>query len=207
MRKLFVITIIFIVSIVPVFAEGQIGLSLTPEWFWIKSVEGEKAPESIGMTRFMLTVDGANYFGEKGGFGIEYGLGMIFPVNQWEGNVTVKNESSNVGFVFRVGAGYRYELSDLIGFGIGLGLNGLYDSDSQSYLEQTISASEFDLHMYGRITADFTLLEFLRINAGLAIGGPIYTRLSISSGEYKETASIDMGGFFLAPFLGLSYVY
>ena len=123
MKKLFVIAAILIVSIVPVFAEGQIGLSLTPEWFWITSYEGQKAPVSTGMTRFMLTADGANYFGEKGGLGVEYGLGMVFPVNTWEGDITTKSTNSGVGFVFRAGLGYRYEFSDLIGLAAGLGLN------------------------------------------------------------------------------------
>lgn len=75
------------------------------------------------MTRFMLTADGANYFGKKGGIGIEYGFGMIFPINTWQGNITVNAEDSSVGFVFRAGIGYRYEFSDLLGIAAGLGLN------------------------------------------------------------------------------------
>ncbi len=207
MRKLFVIVAILIISIVPIFAEGQIGLSLTPEWFWITSLEGQKAPESTGMTRFMLTADGANYFGENGGFGVEYGLGMIFPVNTWAGNVTTSATDSSVGFVFRAGVGYRYAFNDLIGLAAGLGLNGFYQSEKQAYNGQTISGSEFDLCLYGRITADFTLLDFLRINAGIAIGGPIYALITLSAAGQSQSANMHMGGFFLAPFVGVSYVY
>ena len=207
MRKLFVIAIVFIVSVVPVFAEGQIGISLTPEWFWTTSYEGEKYTESVGTTKFMLTVDGANYFGENGGFGIEYGLGMFFPVNSWQGNVTVSAEGASVGFVFRAGAGYRYAFSDLIGIAAGLGLNGTYQKDSVTYSGSIISVSEFDLCMYGRITADFTLLDSLRINAGLAMGGPIYVLASASMAGQSESMNLHMGGFFFAPFVGVSYIY
>ena len=158
MRKLFVIAIVFIVSVVPVFAEGQIGISLTPEWFWTTSYEGEKYTESVGTTKFMLTVDGANYFGENGGFGIEYGLGMFFPVNSWQGNVTVSAEGASVGFVFRAGAGYRYAFSDLIGIAAGLGLNGTYQKDSVTYSGSIISVYV----VRGKIPRFFRQFHFFR---------------------------------------------
>ena len=61
--------------------------------------------------------------------------------------------------------------------------------------------------MYGRITADFTLLDSLRINAGLAMGGgPIYVLASASMAGQSESMNLHMGGFF-APFVGVSYIY
>lgn len=155
----------------------------------------------------MLTADGANYFGKKGGIGIEYGFGMIFPINTWQGNITVNAEDSSVGFVFRAGIGYRYEFSDLLGIAAGLGLNGFYQSQTQTYSGQSITGSEFDLGIYGRLTADFTLFNSLRINAGLAMGGPVYTLITLSAAGQSESRSMNIGGFFLAPFVGVSYTY
>ncbi len=191
------------IIMVPVFAEGQIGISLTPEWLWITSIEGQNSPYSIGMTRFMLTADGANYFGEKGGFGIEYGLGAIFPINQWQGNSTINTTGTGAGLVFRVGAGYRYEFSELFGLAAGLGLNGAYQPSSL----QGTNINELNLFIYGRITADFTFLEFLRLNVGFAMGGPVYTLVTASSGGQYTSQSMNIGGFFFAPFAGVSYVY
>lgn len=207
MRKILIVAIVLFTVMIPVFAEGQIGVSLTPEWFWLTSMEGQKAPESTGMTRFMLTADGANYFGSNGGFGVEYGLGMIFPVNKWSGNVTTKSTETSVGFVFRAGVGYRHEFSNLIGLVAGVGLNGFYQKENVASPEGQASASEFDLGMYGRIAADFTFIDCVRVNAGIALGGPIYSVVKASAAGESMSMNIHMSGVFLAPFVGVSYVY
>ena len=91
MRR-FLVTVLLILLVVPVFAmDSQIGASIAPEWFFVSKMEDMEMSET-GMTRFYLTIDGANYFGQNGGFGIEYGLGVIFPVNTWSGNVTIDAE-------------------------------------------------------------------------------------------------------------------
>ena len=95
----------------------------------------------------------------------------------------------------------------MIGIAAGLGLNGTYQKDSVTYSGSIISVSEFDLCMYGRITADFTLLDSLRINAGLAMGGPIYVLASASMAGQSESMNLHMGGFFFALFVGVSYIY
>ena len=174
MKKLFVVAIILVCSIIPAFAEGQIGVSLTPEWTGVGN-------NNSGIPNFLLTVDGANYFSEAYGIGVEYGFGMSFPLN---------TDDTTVGFVFRVGVGYRYEFFDFLGVVAGLGLSSGYLSEG--------SSSEFDLAVYGRVAADFTFIDVIRVNVGLAIGGPFYTEPSSATKD---------GGIFLAPFVGVSYVY
>ena len=43
--------------------------------------------------------------------------------------------------------------------------------------------------------------------AGIAIGGPIYALITLSAAGQSQSANIHMGGGFLAPFVGVSYVY
>ena len=129
MRKILIVAIMLFAVMIPVFAEGQIGVTLAPEWFWFTSVGGEKIPESFGESSFMLSVDGANYFGENGGFGVEYGVGLGLPMRIWEGQLSAKSPEK-AGFAFNVGAGYRYEFSDLVGIVAGLGLGGYYQNSA-----------------------------------------------------------------------------
>lgn len=205
MKRIFVV-LLLISALVPVFAmDGQIGVSIAPEWFWINKIEGQDFSD-YGQTRFYLTVDGANYFGENGGFGIEYGLGLIFPINTWQGDVTI-DANGGTGFAFRAGVGYRHEFNSLLGLVAGLGINGTYDSGSQSYAGQTVSVSEFDLGIYGRVALDITIIDFLRFNAGLAMGGPVYSNMKMSIGNQSESSNVDLSGFYLAPFVGIAYAY
>lgn len=103
--------------------------------------------------------------------------------------ITVNAGNSSVGFVFRAGIGYRHEFSDFLGIAAGLGLNGYYQSETQTYSGQSVTASRFDLSIYGRLTADFTLFDSLRINAGLAMGGPVYVLISASAAGQSESRS------------------
>lgn len=207
MKKI-VVLLLLLASLVPLSAmDSQIGVSIAPEWFWVTAFEGNKAPESTGATSFYLTVDGANYFGENGGFGIEYGLGMAFPINTWAGDMTTE-ANGDVEFAFRVGAGYRHEFNSLIGIAAGLGLNGSsYSQTGDTGYGYTGKASIFSLGIYGRVAVDFTFIDFLRINAGVAMGGPVYSSMKVSSMGQSMSMDIDLSGFYLAPFVGVSYAY
>ena len=205
MKRLSVALLILLFAL-PVFAmDGQFGASIAPEWFFISKMEGQELSDT-GMTRFYFTIDGANYFGENGGFGIEYGLGLIIPVNSWSGNITVNSEGG-CGFAFRAGLGYRHEFNSLIGIVAGLGLNGTYDSETQSYSGYSATASELDLGIYGRVAVDFTFIDCVRVNAGIAMGGPVYTNMKMSVNGQSQSADLNISGFYLAPFVGVAYAY
>ena len=179
--------------------EGQIGISFTPEWSWITTNSNGNIPEdNTTAPDLMLTLDGANYFGRNGGgFGVEYGLGVAFSA-----------ESQNdigPGFVFRAGIGYRFEFSRLFGLSLGFGLNGAYISESSNAGEYTVTFSNLQLGLYGKVAADLTLIDCIRINLGIAVGGPVYNSISSSIGS--GSFNIDTNGVFLSPFVGVSYVY
>lgn len=204
MKKLLIVALVFIVSMSALSAhEGQIGISFTPEWSWITSFEGNDLGDiDMEGTNLLLTVDGANYFGRNGsGFGVEYGLGVAFPVGSQ--NEILPQEDSGAGFVFRAGIGYRFEFSRLFGLALGFGLNGAYQSESFSSLDLTITGSAFELGLYGKVAADLTLIDCIRINLGIAVGGPVY---NLISGE-EASENINIGGVFVSPFVGVSYVY
>ena len=75
--------------------------------------------------------------------------------------------------------------------------------------------TNFRLDIYGDVSLDITLLEFLRINVGVILGGPVYssfTTKSSSSGIFGDhnnttTGTIDESGFWLAPVIAVSYTY
>ncbi len=214
MKKLLIAAIILIFSAIPLFAEGQIGISFSPEFAWLTS--STETPPSMFETSFTFSIDGANYFPEAYGFGIEYGLGLSFPWMYWYDGDSESSHFSIVGIVFRLGAGYRYAFSDFLGLVAGLGLAGGY------YIYPNASGSNFNLSMYGRVAADFTFIDALRVNAGLAIGGGLFMAdfYAIDEDKYHlidDTGkSYDISGvylkrdydtFFLAPFVSVSYVY
>lgn len=192
MKKLLAISIILLVAVSSTFAaDGQIGITLMPKWDWVTSIEGQEI--NLASSSFLLTADGANYFGRDGGFGIEYGLGAAFALSNDE--MTSAAGLSDSALAFRFGLGYRHQFSSLIGMFAGFGLGG----EAMFANEGTM----LELDLYGRLGADFTVLDFLRINVGLMLGGPVYFGTFTSAGSY----SLSITGFYIAPFAGVSYTY
>ena len=207
MKKLLIVALVFIVSMSALSAhEGQIGISFTPEWSWVTTLEGNKLPKNEEGLTMMLSIDGANYFGRRGdGFGLEYGIGMAFPVTQQDMNYPILNQinGSDIGLVFRFGIGYRFEFSRLFGLALGFGLNGAYQAENIISSGKTATESVLLLGLHGKVTADLTIIDCLRINLGIAVGGPIYNLISVEN----YSANLNIGGVFVSPFVGVSYVY
>lgn len=207
MKKVLILLVLAVFLVIPVSADSQLGISIAPEWMWISKAEGVSI-ENMGTTRFYLTADGANYFGRNGGFGIEYGLGAVFPLNMWVGDTTVNLNGDGTAFAFRVGLGYRHEFNNLIGMVVGLGLNGTFGGGSYGFGDSSTSyAAELDLGIYGRVAVDLTFIEALRVNVGFAMGGPVYTAVFEESAGQTMSQSVNISGFFISPFVGISYVY
>ena len=211
MRKIVFVLVVLLAFTGMLFAgEGRVGVTLSPEWFW--NTEAEKT----GYTDFNLMAEGANYFGKKGGFGIEYGLGVGFPVNTWvNGSDPQKVEDGKSLFLFKIGAGYKHEFSDMFGLSAGLGIRGSVQSygDGGSIAGVSISGKStiFIMDIYGSVAADITLLDFLSLQAGVSVGGPVVSNMTTKGGigelEGSHTTDLELKGISLAPYVGVSFVY
>ena len=214
MKKILVAFLALIVCSGALFAaQGRIGVTLTPEWTWYTDTEADD-----GETNISLMAEGANYFGKEGGIGIEYGVGIFMPVNTWLGDNTFDAEGDSA-FIFKVGAGYKLVFSDMFGLDLGMGIRGRVQAyaDGGSWGSVTISgrSTSFIMDLYGSVAADITLLDFLGINAGVMVGGPVLHSVTTSAsgsigdfgGNTSDTSTVDTSGFWLAPFVGVSFVY
>ena len=211
MKKFFTVLAVLLAAGSMLFAaEGRIGVSASPEWFWYTDAD------DVNKVYFNLMAEGVNYFGKDGGgFGVEYGLGAAFPVSDNFGSVTIEFNESSV-FLFKAGLAYKYAFSDMFGLSAGLGVMG--NVNSRTYTSQLISSlsatyTTFTLDVYGRVGADIDLLDFLGLSVGVNVGGPVYTNSVLKSGD----SSLDLGdmfggnepvsGVWLAPYVAVSFLY
>ena len=216
MRKIVAVAFVLLAFTGMLFAgEGRIGVTIAPDWMWYSN------PEDTGKMDFNLMAEGANYFGKEGGFGIEYGLGVKFPVNTWiTDNDPQKVEDGKSSFLFKVGVGYKHAFSDMFGLTAGLGIRGsVLTTDGGFDLGGIIGvsgkATVFMMDIYGSVAADITLLDFLSLQAGVSVGGPVVSSCRITTegsiggigGGGTESVDLDLSGFYLAPFVGVSFVY
>ena len=209
MKKFVLFFILIICLLIPAYSETQAGLSVGHEWFKIFSVEGINA-DDYGQKRLLVNLDGATYFGSSdrsGGFGIEYGFGSIISLGEWQGDVSVRAQGFNAGYMAKFGLGYRHAFSDLFGLSVGLGVYGTYDSEKGSDSGNTYEFSEFDLFMYGKAAVDLTFGQSFRINLGANVGGPVWAHATIQYGVQSVSGEIEMSGIFFTPFISLSYVH
>lgn len=216
MRKIVAVAFVLLAFTGMLFAgEGRIGVTIAPDWMWYSN------PEDTGKMDFNLMAEGANYFGKEGGFGIEYGLGVKFPVNTWiTDNDPQKVEDGKSSFLFKVGAGYKHAFSDMFGLTAGLGIRGSIKPGADigigdSSVSGSLKIKTFMMDIYGSVAADITLLDFLSLQAGVSVGGPVIssrkTTIEGSIGEFGDSTSntvdLDRSGIYLAPFVGVSFVY
>lgn len=176
-KKILILALVFCSAFAASAADNQIGVSVSPQWMW--------AGEANDMT-LLITVDGANYIGSDGS-GIEYGIGTELEFLQGQ---------TIAGVAARIGYGYRMEFNPLLGLTIGAGING-------TYMPPVEGIEEFYIGMYGRIAVDFTFLDALRLNVGVGLGGPFFGTFT-----YKDDTYVGfITGFYIAPYLGMSYAY
>ena len=174
-------------------AEGRIGLSVSPAWKWYTG-----SSVNTGTTSIALMAEGANYFGDEGGFGLEYGLGTNIPINSWLGDYPA-DPISKTSFLFKAGLGYKYAFGDLFGLTAGLGVMGNIGS-------WTSNSSYFELDMYGSVGAELSILEFLGLNAGVTLSGPVYIGGSKHVASLSSMVEADKA-FILAPYVIVSFLY
>ena len=194
-------------------AEGRIGVSVAPQWLWNTNTDADDGEMNIS-----LLADGANYFGKDGGLGIEYGLGIFIPVNTWLGDQTFES-SADSAFLFKVGLGYKHAFSDMFGLAAGAGVLGRVQSyeEGGSIGGLTLSGrtTAFIMDLYGSVGVQIDILDFLGINAGVMVGGPVLSTLTTTvsgswgdlGGDHTETTTLEPYGVWLSPFVGVSFVY
>ena len=107
----------------------------------------------------------------------------------------------------------------MFGISAGLGVRGDISSTSEGGSWGGISVSgrgtTFVMDIYGSVSADLTLMDFLGIRIGAMAGGPVLGKLRTTvqggigdfGGSHSETTDLGIEGFWLAPFVGVSYVY
>lgn len=201
MRKVLIIAVLCLVALPVMAFEGQIGVSAGYQIFWNTSENADSQARNA-----IFAIDGANFFGSNGGFGVEYGIGMSDLTSMKVGDSTINDTEVSPGLAFRVGAAYRYGFTDMIGIVAGLGLNGNVDWGSDDSGWSTADTTTFMLSMYGKVAADFTFGP-VRLDAGIGLGGPLYVSSTTKIGDVTTTTEPDVSGFFLTPFVSVSYVY
>ena len=196
MKKLFAILLI-VLAVTPLFAsEGQIGATLGFQNFWIKDSDGATNLSIVA------SVDGANYFGNNGGFGVEYGIGMIDLLSMGSGNQTSNDDEFDPNMLVHAGAAYRHSFTDIIGIFAGLGLSYQMKWESDDISENYYHV----ISLYGKLGADFTFSS-LRLNLGLELGGPVSSMIKMSNSGNTVTKRDVTEGFYMTPYVSLSYKY
>lgn len=179
MRKLITILIAIALPLSLYASDNNIGVLIAPEWTW-------SAGEDSGKTDFMFLASGASYFGEDHAIGIEYGFGVVFPLNRWSGGLTSASNENN-GCVAKLGLEYRYRINDFAGVALGVGCLGDI---------RMVDASRIcSIDLYGNTAFDFSIFQIMRIGIGVMAGGAIYDNAAITD------------GIFVAPFLNVSYLF
>lgn len=202
MRKIIVIlSLLLCVAFSAFAAEGQIGLTLGFQNFWYDQDDG---PADMEERSLIITLDGANFFGENGGFGVEYGIGMSNVLNRKSGDLTVDSEEFHPDLALRLGLAYRYGFSDMFGIVAGLGASG-HMSWHDDYMGWD-KVTTMSISMYGKLALDITFGS-IRIDAGVGVGGPVYSKAEISVGDVTRSGETDLSGIFATPYISLSYVY
>ena len=101
----------------------------------------------------------------------------------------------------------------MFGISAGLGIRGTYGKYLDFSIGDLIDSNTtiFAMDLYGDVSFDITLLEFLRINVGVMLGGPVLTQTTTKTdtiiGSGSNTESLNISGFWLTPVIAVSYTY
>ena len=190
--------------------------------------------EDMFGTNLVLSIEGATYFSEKGGFGIGYGLDLEFPAfYSVEGSSRHVN-GSKVVISPRITANYMHRFNDSIALEAGLGLAYSYQNGgvSGSLLVEKIASdaslvvnnpksSEHILSIVGTVSAMYNITDMFALRAGVNFGFAVLDIISMEgttdlrslnpalSANEKASISANLSGFIfeLTPFIGAAITY
>ena len=206
MRKIFIVLAFVCLALVPVSAKGEIGVAVENEWFL------SNGGDRVGTVDVWL--DGANYFGSAGMFGLDYGLGFSKLIDV-DGPSFVSSEKPFGGAV-KFGFGYSIPVMDILDItgGVGVKMRILMNMDMDLYSENAHAdvSAYIGAGIYADIAARIRPVEHLGLTIGLAFGIPAWGYLDM---EVDSTTSPDSAspvtdiiyGVSVSPFVGISFVY
>lgn len=201
MRKILLSVILVAVCSVSLFASvGEIGVTGTTDWFFGSSTSGH----SVKIGTFDLILDGANYFGSAGMFGIDWGVGVTFPYRTNLGIVNSTGTDFFPGAMFKIGFGYNFDILSFLDItgGVGYKFRLLLDvRDDYGFMIRGLVDNE----LYADVAVRIRPIENLGISAGIAVGLPIWAY--VQTGEQIDTVTDGLLGISIGPFVGVSYVY
>ncbi len=145
-------------------------------------------------TNLVLSIEGATYFSEKGGFGIGYGLDLEFPAYYSVNGTSEHINGSKVVISPRITANYMHKFNDSIALEAGLGLAYSYQNGGitgnllvnrlKTDASDVVSAisvedtSEHILSIVGSVSAMYNITDMFALRAGVNFG---FTVLDIIS--------------------------
>ena len=202
MRKILISVILVAVCSVSAFASvGEIGVTGTTDWFFGSSTSGNSA--KIGT--FDLILDGANYFGSAGMFGIDYGIGVAFPYREYLGNINRPGIDFFPGVMFKIGFGYNIGILNFLDITGGAGYKLRAMVGISDTVENTVFEILIDQELYADVGVRIRPIDNLGISAGISVGIPVW--FFAGSDAYSDVVSDVMSGISIGPFIGVSYIY
>ena len=219
MKKIVLILIVLVLAAGSVFAsQNKLGVTVGPAFGWGFGMADQKYSQNTGATRLLVLLDGVTYFDDDGGLGIDFGVGTLMNIKQWgdwKQFDPIFNSDFNAGLTFRLGLNYKHPLNDIIGVTVGAGFLGTAVWRDSVFLGEGILAdmTSFELDVYGEIGVDFLLARVISIEVGVMMSGPVFANYNISSefihSWYYEWngENLELGAFYLTPFLGVSFVF
>lgn len=195
------------ICIHPVFAaEGQIGITSGYQVLWTSEEIIEGFSFDYEYRSAAVSLDGANYFGRNGGFGLEYGIGISNRLSMRIEDFKTDYEEFDPSLLLHAGAAFRHGFTDVIGIASSLGVSTemYWDSVDDPGYEHKIF--NLGLSVYARVSYDFTFSS-IRLNLGLEMSRLFYTAAKTTIGDESYTVDGNVSGFHMTPYVSLSYKY
>ena len=206
MKKILIVLAFACLILTPVSAKGEIGVAVENEWFF------SNGGDRLGTIDVWL--DGANYFGSAGMFGLDYGLGFSKLLDV-DGPAFVSADKP-FGGTAKFGFGYSIPVMGILDItgGVGVKIRVLMNMDMDLYSDNAHAdvSAYVGAGVYADIAARIRPVEHLGITIGLVAGVPVwgYLDVNVDSTTAPDSASPSTDivyGVSVSPFVGISFVY
>lgn len=186
------------------FASGYVGANIGASFentSMTTSIGGSSYATETSGTTLGFGISGANFFGNDFGVGYSLSLGKVLSATQ--DGTTVDVSDYPLAFGFGISGQYRHSLSALFEIEAGIGFSASFQSTDSSGL--TASLSVYSLGIGTRIF--YTVSEKAAVYAGVTVGIPVFSKVTISSGSSSYSLDVSVSGVTFGPSLGVVYKY
>lgn len=210
MKKIIYILIVLVISMSGVFAtyNNRVGFESGAEFYWNQTSLGEDGLSVDGYSMVVpISVKGANFFGEKGRFGVGYGFGVSTPIYSEMGDQPLAALSAGIRptVTFR----YKQPINDMLTMEAGIGYMFEYRStpvviDSVDYgvVSTYSNFAVADLSLAIRID------DWVAVMVSAELSSPFYISKNIESGPYADASGhYKQTGFALSPRVAIMRMY